>query len=177
LLNSDTISNAAIARVLQQYAGVIALEGADRFKVKAYRRAAETIERSQDDVAALVIRGENLQKLSGVGKAISGVIEEIVSSGKLERLQETVDRLSPEVAELATRPLLDAKRILRIYKKPHIGSLKGFDECLASGAVREAFGERVEMHVRQGLDPRPRLHYRKADQIAHGIDGPQPFLA
>ena len=128
-----TLTNASIAGVLQQYAGVIAAEGADRFKVKAYRRAAETIERLHEDVAALVKRGENLQTLPGVGKAISGVIEEIVRSGKLERLDKTLDRLSPELAEIATRPLLDAKRILRIYKKLHIGSLKELEERLASG--------------------------------------------
>jgi DNA polymerase (family X) len=164
------VSNAAIAQLLQQYAGVIAAEGADRFKVKAYRRAAETVERSPEDVAALVKRGDNLQKLPGVGRAISSVIEEIVRSGKFERLDTAKDRLSPEMAELATRPLLDAKRVLRIYKKLHISSLMELKERLASGAIREGFGERVEMHVRQGLDPRPRLLYRKADQLARGIE-------
>jgi DNA polymerase (family 10) len=165
-----TVTNATIAQSLLQYAGVIAAEGANKFKVKAYRRAAETIERLPEDVAALVKRGDNLQKLPGVGKAISGIIEEIVRSGKLGRLRNSLDRLSPELAEITTRPLLDAKRILRIYKKLHIGSLKELEERLTSGAVREGFGERVEMHVREGLDPRPRLLYRKADQIALGIE-------
>ena len=66
--------------------------------------------------------------------------------------------------------MLDAKRVLRIYKRLQIGSLKELEERLASGGVREAFGERVEMHVRQGLDPRPRLLLRKAEQLARIIE-------
>jgi DNA polymerase/3'-5' exonuclease PolX len=38
------VSNATVADLLRRYAAVLALEGADRFRLKAYRSAAETIE-------------------------------------------------------------------------------------------------------------------------------------
>lgn len=37
-------NNATVADLLRRYAAVLAMQGADRFKLKAYRRAAETVE-------------------------------------------------------------------------------------------------------------------------------------
>src|SRR5687768_16514226 len=106
-------SNATIAELLRQFAAVLALEGADRFKLKAYRRAAETIEGLTDDVARLVRSGSDHTDLPGIGKAISQAILEIVNSGKLARLERTLDTLSPELAELVARPALDPKKVAR----------------------------------------------------------------
>src|SRR5207302_7680044 len=117
-------SNAHAADLLRRYAAALSLEGANRFKLKAYRRAAETIEGLEDDVAELVKNGIDLTQLPGVGKAISEIIVEIVQSGKLGRLERTLARLSPELVELATRPALDPKKIARVYKKLGIGNLE-----------------------------------------------------
>lgn len=164
------IRNAAVAELLQRYAAALAASGVDRFKVKAYRRAAETVERLREDVSDLVKRGGDLRTLPGVGTAISAAIEEIVRSGRLARLDEILARMPLEAVEMATRPQLDSKRVLRIYKKLGIQTLQELADRLASGEIRTAFGERVEMHVRQGLDERPRMLFRKADQIACGIE-------
>src|SRR6478609_6038703 len=72
------ITNARIADLLRRYAALLALERADRFKLKAYRRAAETIEALSDRVADLVARDEDLTDLPGIGRAINEIIQEIV---------------------------------------------------------------------------------------------------
>lgn len=148
--------NATVADLLRRYAAVLSLEGADRFKLKAYRRAAETIESLPDDLEEFVARGGNLQKLPGIGKAISEIIHEIIRSGSLKKLDQTIAKLSPERAELAAHPRLDPAKIARIYKKLDIKSIKELERNLASGAIREHFGPRMEFHVRHGLDERPR---------------------
>ena len=110
-------TNTKVADILRRYAAALSLEGADRFKLKAYRRAAETIEGLEEDVACLVRQGRDLTELPGVGKAISEIIVEIVRSGKLTRLDQTLSHLVPELVELATRPALDPKKVTRVYKK------------------------------------------------------------
>ena len=57
-------ANTNVADILRRYAAALSLEGADRFKIKAYRRAAETIEGLQEDVAELVRQGRDLTELS-----------------------------------------------------------------------------------------------------------------
>src|SRR5580704_8441102 len=111
------ITNAGVAAILHRYAAVLTAGGEDRFKIKAYLRAAETIERMPGDVADLVAKGNDLQNLPGIGKAISSAIEEIVRTGKFQRLDETLAPMPPEMVELISRPLLDPKRVQRIYKK------------------------------------------------------------
>src|SRR5438105_4229311 len=110
-------TNATVAGLLRRYAAVLTLEGADRFKVKAYRRAAETIEGLRDHIGEMVRCGSDLTELPGIGKAISQIILEIIQSGKLSRLDQKVAELTPERAELATRSALDPKTVARVYKK------------------------------------------------------------
>lgn len=163
-------SNAAIADYLRRYAAVLSVEGADRFKLKAYRRAAETIEGLSEPVAALVSRGSDLTEFPGVGKAISGILLEIVKTGQLERLNQTTAKLPPEQVELITRPALDPKRVTRIYKKLGIHSLRELRHELETGRIRELFGSRMDYHVRRGFDDRPRHLLWAIDDVALKIE-------
>ena len=96
------VSNSSIAQLLRRYSTVLGLEGADRFKVKAYRRAAETIEALQSNLAAAVASGEDPRQLPAIGKAISGVISEIIATGTIRGLDRSLSALKPEVLELAS---------------------------------------------------------------------------
>jgi DNA polymerase (family 10) len=163
-------SNAQVAELLRRYAAVLALEGADRFKLKAYRRAADTLEGLTDNVADRVSAGDDLKALPGIGKAISAVIQEIVRTGRFGSLEKTSARLTPELAELATRPRLDAKKVSRIYKKLGISSLKELQERLDQGEIAVQLGQRMEFHVRQGLDERPRHLLYNVQDAAQRIE-------
>lgn len=151
------MSNAQIAEFLRRYAAVLVLVGADRFKVKAYRRAAETLETLKQDVTKFVSRGEDLKQLPAIGPGISATIEQIVRTGRLPQLDKALGNLEPGLLELATKPALDPTKIKRIYKKLGIGSLRELKERLGSGELRDVLGARLEFHVRQGLDERPRM--------------------
>jgi DNA polymerase (family X) len=151
------MSNAQIADFFRRYATVLRLEGAVRFKIKAYRRAAETIETLKEDVTKLVSRGEDLKQLPAIGQGISATIEQIIKTGGLPQLEKALGKLEPGLVELATRPGLDPTKIKRIYKKRGIGSLRELKERLDNGEIREVLGARLDFHVRQGLDERPRM--------------------
>src|SRR4051812_20145612 len=88
-------SNATVARILREYAAALALAGENRFKVKAYRRAAETIDSLEGDLARLLKTGFELESLPGIGAAIAGAIREIVETGELKTLGAATARLSP----------------------------------------------------------------------------------
>jgi DNA polymerase (family 10) len=163
-------SNAAVAELLRRYATALTLNSADRFKVRAYRRAAETIESLDDDVATLVARKRDLTSIPGVGKAISRTIEEIVRTGRFSLLDQALSKLEPEVLEIAARPALDPKKVLRVYKKLKINSLDQLRQRLDSGEVRELFGARMEYHIRRGLDDRPRMLLYEAEPLALRIE-------
>lgn len=128
-------SNATVADSLRRYAAVLSLEKADRFRLKAYKNAAETIERLDKSVAQLVEQGSDLTELPGIGKGISQAIIELVQTGKLSRFEKISSALRPEQLELATRPRLDPKKVARIYKKLGINSLAELEANLHSGKI------------------------------------------
>lgn len=164
------VSNAQIAELLRRYAAALSLEGANRFKLKAYRRAAETIEELDEEVVDLVEQGSDLTELPGIGKAINQVIIEIVQNGKLDRLDTTMAHLKPELVELAGRPSLDPEKVTRAYKKLGIGSLSELKASLDEGRIGKLLGSRLEYHVRQGLDERPRSLLYDAQGIGQKVE-------
>jgi DNA polymerase (family X) len=162
-------TNANIAATLRRYASTLAVAGADRFKIKAYRRAADTVDHLDQDVSQMLSRGQSLTTLPGIGEGISGAISEILQTGRLEALDQSVKRLSPELAELSTQPGLDPKRVSRIYKKLGIDSLTELKDALESGRLDEQFDRRTVFHIRQGLSDRRRILLWEADRIAATI--------
>ena len=111
------ISNAYVSALLRRYAGMLLeVERADRFKIKAYRRAADTIDFLDHDVGAMVAADEDLTKLPGIGKALAQTIEQIVHTGRMPQLDNVSQQMDPAQAELLSRPTLDTRKALRVYK-------------------------------------------------------------
>lgn len=150
-------TNAKVAGLLRQLATALKIQRASRFKVKAYLRAADTIEAIDKNVEDLAANDGSLETLPGIGKAIAAAIKEIVNSDRLPQLERAAAELPPELLELSERPLLDPLRVKRIYKKLGIKSLAELKAKLDSGEIGESLGARLEYHVRQGLDGRPRI--------------------
>lgn len=164
------VTNATVAQALRRYASIMALQGVDRFRLKAYQRAAETIESLDQNISELVASGDDLMGLPGIGKAISSAIHEIVKTGSLSRMEKALAEVPEETLELSSRPRLDPKRVARIYKKLGIKSLKDLMSNLESGKIREIFGSRMEYHIKQGLDVRPRQLLWKVRDVADKVE-------
>ncbi len=171
--NPPQISNAEIADRLLSLAQLLAAAGENTFKVKAYRRAARTVRSIGDSLSDLVHEEADLTELPGIGKAISGVIREIVETGTIHRLESLRSGLKPEVAAVADYPNLDARRVQRIYKKMGIGSIPELQEKLASGEIGEKMGIRMEQHVRRALTDVTEILWHEAKPIVSEV---QKFL-
>jgi DNA polymerase (family 10) len=162
-------SNAQVAELLRSYATALQMEGASRFKIKAYRRAANTIESTATPIVKIARNRSDLESLPGVGKAISSMIQEIIGTGRLPQLDRAISKLSPELLELASKPLLDPKQVLRVYKKLGINNLEQLKSRLDAGDIRTILGSRTEFHIRHGLDERPRLLRWATREVATGF--------
>ena len=163
------IRNSAVADLLRRYASTLRVRGENRFKVKAYNRAAESIELFDYPLPQFLKTGGDLQALPGVGAGIAGVVRTIVDSGRLPALERVHAELSPELAELSTIPSLDPKTTLRTYKKLGIRSLAELRARLESGEIEQALGKRIAFKVEVGLDARPRMLLRKAEPLAEKL--------
>ena len=163
------LSNAEIADRLLALAQMLAAQKENPFKIKAYRRAAQTIRAMPESVDQLVRRGADLTEYATIGKGISAALGEIVHSGTLEKLERLRTEVAPEIAAIAAYPLLDPQRVLRIYKKLKISSVEELVEKLESGAIAAQLGARMDQHVRQALMPTHEMLLYRAQPLSRAI--------
>lgn len=167
-LESGFLTNAEIADRLGAMGQLLAAKGENPYKVRAYRRAAGVIRGLGESVDEIVRSDGDLTEYVGIGKAISGAVREIVlEGGKLRSLEKLRAEVSPEVVAISQFPRLDAKRVLRIYKKLGISTIDELRDALEQGRIEGAFGARMAQHVRQGLiDSRAILLYHAHALVA-----------
>ena len=92
------VHNADIASIFDEIADLLEIQGANPFRVRAYRNAARTVAEFGRDLATLIRKGQALPKIPGVGDDLDRKIHEIASTGEcafLERLTRICRPRSP----------------------------------------------------------------------------------
>ncbi len=83
------MTNPEIADAFDSVADILEFQGANPFRVRAYRNAARTIRDLPEPIAALVANtGHKLTEIEGIGKDLAEKIAALVTTGKLEMLEE-----------------------------------------------------------------------------------------
>ena len=96
-------TNQNLMALFLSMAGLLASRGENPYKVKAYRRAGESLKSLQADVSELANRGE-LQTIPGIGKELSIKIQEFLSTGRIRAYEELKTPLPASVREWVTLP-------------------------------------------------------------------------
>ena len=92
---------------------MLEIEGANQFRVRAYRNAARVAGDLPQSIAGMVERNEQLTELPGIGKDLAEKIREIVLTGRLAQLGEEESRLPPGLRRLMKVAGLGPKSDLR----------------------------------------------------------------
>ena len=82
--------NQKISKILSEIAELLEIKGAAFFKLRAYRKAALTLENLKEDISLLYKKDgiSGLRKIPGIGKSIAEKIEEYLKKGKIKYYQE-----------------------------------------------------------------------------------------
>ncbi|MGH7255759.1 MAG: histidinol-phosphatase, partial [Nitrospirales bacterium] len=91
---SDT--NKTLARIFLETADLLAQRQANPHRIRAYKRAAQTLASLPEDIAAIAGRGE-LQALPGIGRDLSGKIQEYLETGRIQSHEDLKTPLPSEV--------------------------------------------------------------------------------
>ena len=147
------MKNSQIASIFYRMADLLEIEGANSFRVRAYRNAADTIERMPKDVSDLIKEGKQLTSIHGVGPDLANKIQEIVKTGKLAQLDEIEQRTPPEMADLLKIGGLGPRRVKTIYSELGVKSIQQLRAAAESGAIRglPGFGEKIESRILEDL--------------------------
>lgn len=137
-----------LADLFNRIAILLEIKGEDRFKINAYRRVAESLEKETRDIFELYREGK-LMEIPGVGKAIAQKISEILESGKLEFYQRLTSEIPEKLIYLREVPEMGPKRIKTVWEKLGIDSVDKLEQAARQGKLRDlpGFGPKVEQKI------------------------------
>ena len=145
--------NEEIARIFERMARVLAFKGEDRFRIMAYERAAVSIRDLEEDLASIAEQGK-LEDIPGIGKDLSGMIDEYVHTRKIKRYEQECKRIPAGLIELMSIPGLGPKTLALLHKKFRISSLEDLKSCLdkAASSKLKGFGQKKIDNIKRGID-------------------------
>jgi len=127
--------NELLAEQFDLLADLMELEGADGFRISAYRKAAARIRETPTSVAQLALDGRAKQ-LQGIGKTIEGKIVEVVDDGEIHALTKRKAEVPAEVATFMRLPGLGPKTARRIWKELGITTADGLKAAAEAQQLR-----------------------------------------
>lgn len=147
------IHNKEIADTFIKLANLLEIEGANPFRVRAYRNAARIIGSMAPRLSDLVKQGEDLTELPGIGDDLAEKIRSLVNTGELPLLKQVEARTPPILHELMKIEGLGPKRVKVLYKKLGIQHVKDLQTAIKKGRVRklDGFGEKTEQKILSGI--------------------------
>ena len=132
------MDNATIARMLEQTADLLEVDGADRFRVGGYRRAAEAVEQTTVDLMAVAGDTARLLADSRHRQKHGTAIQAIVQTGTMPLREELLAKYGgADLLELLKLPSMGPKTIALIWAAAKITSIDQLADAIDSGRLAE----------------------------------------
>lgn len=150
--NATPPANATVASRFRRLAELLDIEERNPHRARAYRRAADTVERLPGDVSSLLAADDGLARLDalpGIGPDLAGKIAEVCRTGALAALDAAEARLPVGVVRLSALPGLGPERVRRLRTELGVGSPEELGQAIAAGALSrlEGFGPRLQRRL------------------------------
>lgn len=144
--------NEEIAQIFEKMSRVLAFKSADRFRVLAYDRAANSLRDLEDDLAAIAEAGK-LDDIPGIGRDLAEMIEEYIKTHRIRRYERESQGISDGLIDLMNVPGLGPKTLALLHKKFHIKGFEDLKRALDGGTLVKlpGFGEKKVENLRRGI--------------------------
>lgn len=150
------MNNQELAQIFNNIADFLEIEGVERFKPLAYRKAALVLNSLKQDVADIYqAEGERgLEDIPGIGKSLAGKIEEYLQCGKIKYYEELKKKNPINVEELNLVAGIGPKMIKALYQELGVRNLKDLEKAARTHKIAPlfGFGEKTEQNILVGLN-------------------------
>lgn len=149
------MQNADVARYFEELADLLEIQGANPFRVRAYRNAALTLENLTESVAEIARQpGRKLEDLPGIGHDLAQKIATILDTGRLPALDEARAAIPAGVVEMLRIPGLGPKKAAALFKELSVQSLADLKAAAQAGRVAKlrGFGQKTEQSILKELE-------------------------
>lgn len=143
------MKNEQIAECFDLLADLLEIQGANPFRVRAYRNASRTIGSTAASLEELCDSGADLTELPGIGKDLAAQIHEIVTTGQHHQLEELKTQIPAGVLDMLRIPGIGPKKAAIFFNQLHLTSLADLKAAAESGRLSQVkgFGQKTEAAI------------------------------
>lgn len=151
------MDNVTIARLLDETAALLEIDGQDPFRVRSYRRAAEAVEQQTTQLATLTgpdADPKALLAIAGIGKGMAANIRDLVATGTMPLRAELLTKYRPTMLELLRLPGMGPKTVAMLWSALEIADIDKLEEAAKAGHLLKL----------------PRMGQKFTDKLLKGIE-------
>ena len=150
------MNNAAIAALFEETADLLEVQGANPFRVRAYRNGARAVKNHPESFASVLKDDPDrkLDAIKGIGKDLAAKIREAIADGRVQMLDDLRGEVPPVTLELLRIPGLGPKKAATLLEELEPKSLDDLRTAAESGRVAElsGFGKKTAETILEGIE-------------------------
>ncbi len=164
-------TNREVAKLLTDIGDLLEIKGENRFKILAYRKAADNITEMGQDLYGLWQAGENLQKLEGVGKAIADKVSELFETGQLNFWEKLRAEVPESLTTVLAIPDVGPKLAKAMWQELGLTTVAEVKAAAQAGKLRDLprMGAKSEARILASIEA---LERRITDRVHLGVAWP-----
>jgi DNA polymerase (family X) len=153
------MDNRTMARLLAETADLMEIDGADSFRIRSYRRAADAAEQTTVDLTEAAGDPAKLMEIDGIGKSMAARLQAIAATGTLPQREELLAKYGAGVLELLKLPGMGPKTVALLW-----------DAGVVSSANTDSVGQLAEAIAAGKLKGLPRMGAKQIEKLQKGIE-------
>ena len=149
------MENIQIVKTFEEVADLLEIQGANPFRVRAYRNAARTIGTLGTPVETILKNdGHALEELPGIGADLAGKITRMCRTGELPLLTQLTHKTPESLVAMLRIPGVGPKRAQLIYRKLGVKTLAQLEKAARAGRLStlRGMGKTLEQTILRGID-------------------------
>ncbi len=152
-------------------ADLLEIQGANPFRIRAYRNAARTISSTADALSDMVRDSQDLTQFDGIGKDLARQIAEIVTSGQHSALEQLRKEIPGGVLDMLRIPGVGPKKVSVFFNELGLKSLADLKAACEAGRLSKlkGFGKKTEDSILANIDQATEQAQRVGIDVARAV--------
>ncbi len=150
--------NLEISFIFNQIADLLEIQGANPFRVRAYRRAALNIEGLTDNIETIARQGTT-RAIPGVGADLASKIDEYLRTGRIEFHEELKKEVPPGLVKIVEIPSVGPRTAKEIYDRFQVQTIEDLEALCKTDKLLsvQGFKQKTVENILRGIE----IHRRR----------------
>lgn len=150
-------------KYLENYADILEFKGENRFKINAFRGAANVIRRLDVDLEEMLHDG-SITNIKGIGKGIQNFLFELLDNGTVKEYEEHLGSIPSGILDILQIRGLGVKKVKLLYEQLNISNINELETACKNNTLVtiKGFTEKTQEKIQEEIQ-----NIRKHSKFMH----------